>query len=162
MRRSLGRTLRRLRREDGYTLVEMLVVIGIIALIAAVLTPQLIGQMSRARAKTAQLQLDNVAAAVELFRSDVGRLPTSQEGLSALLNDPGNADGWTGPYLKDTRGLKDPWNNPIVYQPNPDGQHFEVISYGADGKTGGVDADRDLQSPTANGATTTAAAATGQ
>jgi general secretion pathway protein G len=150
-----------LRRDEGYTLIEMLVVIGIIALIAAVLTPQLLGQMSRARAKTAQLQLDSVAAAVELFRSDVGRYPTSQEGLQALLTDPGNVEGWTGPYLKDARGLKDPWNSTMIYQLEADGLHFKVISYGGDGKVGGVGADRDLQAPTAATASvSTSAAAT--
>jgi general secretion pathway protein G len=126
----------------------MLVVIGIIALIAAVLTPQLLGQMSRARAKTAQLQLDSLAAAVELFRSDVGHYPSQQEGLQALLADPG-LDGWTGPYLKDARSLDDPWNHPIRYEPDSDGLHFHVSSYGGDGKAGGGGADRDLQSPAA-------------
>lgn len=148
MRRFTRRFVRRLRRDEGYTLVEMLVVIGIIALIAAVLTPQLLGQMSRARAKTAQLQLDSLAAAVELYRSDVGHYPTQQESLQALLADPG-VDGWTGPYLKDTRGLSDPWNRAIVYEPDADGLHFRVTSYGADGKVGGVGADRDLQAPAA-------------
>ena len=138
-----------MRREDGYTLVEMLVVIGIIALIAAVLTPQLLGQMSRARAKAGQLQLDSVAAAVEMYRSDVGRYPNQQEGLQALLTDPGNVEGWTGPYLKDAKAIKDPWSNPVVYQLDADGQHFAVISYGADGKIGGGSADRDLRSPAA-------------
>lgn len=146
MREFAGRLIRKARREEGYTLIEMLVVIGIIALIAAVLTPQLLGQMSRARSKTAQLQLDSVAAAVELYRSDVGSYPSQQQGLQALLSDPG-LDGWTGPYLKDARGLNDPWNHPIVYQPDADGLHFNVTSYGADGKVGGVGADRDLVSP---------------
>ena len=77
---------RRLKGSDGYTLTEMLVVIGIIALIAAVLVPTLMGQMQRARAKAARVQIDNVASAVEMFRSDVGHYPTTAEGgLKALL-----------------------------------------------------------------------------
>lgn len=151
MRDPVGRRLRRLSREDGYTLVEMLVVIAIIALIAAILTPQLLGQMSRARAKTAQLQLDTVASAVEVFRSDVGRLPTSEEGLGALVSDPG-AEGWTGPYLKDAKAMRDPWNRALVYQPDADGQHYSVASLGADGREGGSSADRDLRAPAASGA----------
>lgn len=143
-----------MKSDEGYTLVEMLVVIGIIALIAAVLTPQLLGQMARARAKTAQLQLDNVAAAVELYRSDVGSYPTQQQGLQALLTESG-ASGWTGPYLKDARSLNDPWNSPIVYQIDADGRRFTVTSYGADGKSGGVGADRDLVSPVNATASTT-------
>jgi general secretion pathway protein G len=125
----------------------MLVVIAIIALIAAVLTPQLLGQMSRARAKTAQLQLDTVASAVELFRSDVGRYPTEAEGLPALLDAPVEAEGWTGPYLKDAKTLKDPWNNAIVYKLDNDLQRFSVTSLGADGRAGGGSGDRDLRSP---------------
>jgi general secretion pathway protein G len=125
----------------------MLVVIALIALIAAVLTPALIGQMTRARAKTAQLQLDTVAAAVELFRSDVGRYPTKAEGLPALLNDPGALDGWTGPYLKDSKALNDPWSRPLAYTVDPQGLSFAVETLGADGKAGGGGADKDLRSP---------------
>lgn len=122
---------------DGYTLTEMLVVIGIIALIAAVLTPSLIGQLNRARIKAAQLQLQTTASAVELFRSDVGRLPTPSEGLTALLVQPSDADGWTGPYVKDKRALLDPWNRPILYAIDPGGQTFYVQSLGPAGQTGG-------------------------
>lgn len=81
MRRRIGATRRALNSSGGYTLTEMLVVIGIISLIAAVLTPGLMTQLSRARAKSAQLQLDTLASDVEMFRSDVGRYPTQQEGL---------------------------------------------------------------------------------
>jgi general secretion pathway protein G len=126
----------------------MLVVIAIIALIAAVLTPQLLGQLGRARAKTAQLQVETVASAVELFRSDVGRYPTSAEGLNALVNDPG-VDGWTGPYLKDPKAVRDPWNHALVYQPDSDGEHYAVISYGADGHEGGTSVNRDIRAPAA-------------
>lgn len=133
----------------GYTLTEMLVVIGIICLIAAVLTPGVLGQLNRARARTAQLQLDNVAAAVEQFRSDVGRYPTKQEGLSALLQQPTSADGWTGPYLRDGKALNDPWGRHIVYNVDGEGMVFFVQSLGADGKPGGSGQARDLRSPEA-------------
>ena len=145
--RTARRAFSRLRQEDGYTLTEMLVVIAIIALIAAVLTPQLLGQLSRARAKTAQLQLDTVASAVELFRTDVGRYPTQAEGLNALLQDPGDAEGWTGPYLKDAKIVRDPWNKAITYQLQAEGDRFTVSSLGSDGKAGGVSGARDLVSP---------------
>jgi len=137
---------RALAASDGYTLTEMLVVIGIISLIAAVLTPGLLTQLGRSRAKAAQLQLDTIASSVELFRSDVGRYPTPQEGLGALLTDPG-LQGWTGPYVKDSRTLKDPWGDPVLYALEPDGRRFEVESLGADGKPGGSGVDRDLKSP---------------
>ena len=146
MRLHRSRRPRILRGEGGYTLTEMLVVIGIISLIAAVLTPAILGQMSRARAKAAQLQLETLAASVENFRSDVGRYPSQQEGLQALVQDPGSLEGWVGPYTR-TKALKDPWGRPVLYVPTSDGHAFEVESLGADGKPGGTGADRDLKAP---------------
>ena len=133
--------------EDGYTLTEMLVVIGIIALIATVLTPNLLGQLGRSRAKAAQLQLDTTASAVEVFRTDVGRYPTDAEGLQALVHDPGNLTGWSGPYVRDAKALSEPWNDPLIYKLNPDGRSFYVESLGADGKPGGTALNRDLKAP---------------
>lgn len=133
------------REEDGYTLTEMLVVISIIALIAAVLTPNLLQQMNRARMKAAQLQLDTVAADIELFRSDVGRYPTDQEGLDVLVHRPGAIDGWVGPYVKDLKVLNDPWGRPIRYKSISQGQTFEVDSLGPTGAGN----DPPLRSPTA-------------
>ena len=118
MRRSLKSHRGRLSRDAGYTLTEMLVVLGIIALIAAVLTPGILGQLGRARAKSAQMQLETVAAAVETFRSDVGRYPTTAEGLNALVSQPGGVDGWSGPYIKGSKLLQDPWGHAITYTPN--------------------------------------------
>ena len=137
------------RREDGYTLTEMLVVIGIIGLIAAVLTPGIIGQFTRAKSKAAQLQLQTLAADIEAFSSDVQRYPTQAEGLNALLQEPSNADGWSGPYVKDQKMLNDPWGRPIIYTVDADGRTFTVKSLGGDGKAGGSGTDRDLQAPTA-------------
>lgn len=133
--------------DEGYTLTEMLVVIGIISLIAAVLTPALIGQLGRARAKAAQLQLETMAAQVEMFQSDVGRYPTSQEGLQALVREPPGVEGWTGPYLRDPRTLRDPWGRPVTYVTDPAGVSFSVKSMGADGQPGGASVDRDLSAP---------------
>jgi general secretion pathway protein G len=123
------------------------VVLAIIGLIAAVLTPGLVGQLGRARAKTGQMQVETVAAAVEVFRSDVSRYPTKGEGLNALLAEPSDASGWTGPYLKNGKLLKDPWGHDIVYDVSEDGRSFSVTSYGADGKAQGVGADKDLVAP---------------
>jgi general secretion pathway protein G len=124
----------------------MLVVIAIIGLIAAVLTPSLMGQLGRARVKSAQLQLESVAAAVEMFRSDVGRYPTAGEGLKALVDEPAEAEGWTGPYLKSASALKDPWAGEILYRAVDDGA-FEVVSLGSDRKVGGTGTKRDLVAP---------------
>ena len=138
MRRTLRRELAGRKADDGYTLTEMLVVIGIICLIAAVLTPSLMGQLGRVRVKAAQLQVQTVAAAVELFHSDVGRYPTEEEGLNALIEQPQSADGWIGPYVKDKKSLLDPWNRPLVYSLDTDGQDAYVLSLGVNGKSGGA------------------------
>lgn len=134
------------RRDAGYTLTEMLVVIAIIGLIAAVLTPSLMGQLGRARVKSAQLQLESVAAAVEMFQSDVGRYPTAGEGLKVLINEPADVEGWTGPYVKSASALKDPWTGDILYRAVDDGA-FEVVSLGSDRKVGGSGTKRDLAAP---------------
>lgn len=137
-----------LKGSDGYTLTEMLVVVGVIALIAAVLVPTLMGQMQRARAKAAKVQLDNVASAVEMFRSDVGHYPnTSEGGLKALLTNGSTIEGWTGPYLKDAKTLSDPWNREIKYDLTTDAESFTVTSLGADGKIGGVGPNLDIVAP---------------
>ena len=125
----------------------MLVVIAIISLIAAVLTPGLINQMSRARAKTAQLQLETLASSIESFRSDVGRYPTEQEGVDALVQEPPGVEGWTGPYLRDRKAIDDPWGHKVVYHLEDDGAKFYVMSLGSDGKPGGTGAARDLRAP---------------
>lgn len=128
--------------EAGYTLTEMLVVILIITLIAAVVTPTILSQLGRAKAKTASLQLDSTAATLTMFREDTGRFPTEAEGLAALVEDPGIA-GWTGPYLKSDKGINDPWNRKIVYKLDNDDQ-ATLTSLGADGKAGGKGVDRDI------------------
>jgi len=126
---------------------EMLVVIAVIALIAAVVTPGILGNMQRARSKNAEMQVQTIAAAVETFRSDVGRYPTTQEGLGVLMAAPNTLEGWTGPYLKNARYVQDPWNHAIVYELNGDGQGFRVTSYGSDGTEGGNGVARDLVAP---------------
>jgi general secretion pathway protein G len=131
-----------IKDEAGYTLTEMLVVILIITLIAAVVTPTILSQLSRAKAKTASLQLDSTAATLTMFREDTGRFPNDAEGLAALVEDPGIA-GWTGPYLKSDKGINDPWSRKIVYKLDSDDQ-ATLTSLGADGKTGGKGVDQDI------------------
>jgi|SRR5579872_1602998 len=132
--------------DAGYTLTEMLVVIGIIALIAAFLTPLVLGQMNRARIKTAELEVQTVATAVESFRSDVGRYPSAAEGLGALRQEPADVAGWAGPYISQ-KSLQDPWGRPLVYvAPTDASPQFYVKSLGADGK-GAANVDRELQAP---------------
>lgn len=134
---------RSLNSDDGYTLTEMLVVIVIISLIAAVLTPSLLGQLSRARAKTAALQIESTATSLSLFKDDMGRFPTADEGLKALVSNPGDAQGWLGPYLKSDKAMNDPWGHPLVYTVGSDGS-VTVTCLGADDKPGGAGVDADI------------------
>lgn len=147
MRKHLERLFRRLTRTEGYTLTEMLVVLAIIGVIAAVLTPGLIGQLGRARAKSAQMQLETIASAVEVYRSDVNRYPTDAEGLGALVSEPGSVEGWTGPYLKSAKAMQDPWGHAVQYKQNGDGLGFTVTSLGRDGAPGGFGLDKDIVAP---------------
>jgi general secretion pathway protein G len=133
--------------EAGYTLTEMLVVIAIIGLLAAALTPALVGQLGRARVKTAHLQLENLEASLEAFRADVGRFPTAREGLEALVKQPADTEGWIGPYLRDKKALLDPWGRPVVYAVDQNADQASVSSLGADGKPGGDGAAADIKAP---------------
>ncbi|HZZ88275.1 MAG TPA: type II secretion system major pseudopilin GspG [Caulobacteraceae bacterium] len=138
-RKKAGPAKSRLR---GYTLTEMLVVIAIIGLIAAVVIPQTIGQLGKAQSRAAKLQVQSLAAALELFQGDNGRFPTAQEGLPALLARPAGLDNWSGPYLHGKDQLKDPWGHPYRY--TLAGPSVTVASLGADDKAGGEGADRDV------------------
>lgn len=134
-------------RQSGYTLTEMLVVIAIIALLAAVLAPNLIGNMGRAKVRAARLQLETISAGLEMHLSDVGRYPTSEEGLDGLLASPEGALGWTGPYVRDASLLSDPWGREVIYSPGSDALSYRIVSLGADGEPGGGGADADLSIP---------------
>lgn len=93
------------------------------------------------------MQLETVAAAVETFRSDVGRYPTNAEGLNALVAQPSGADGWTGPYVKSGKLLNDPWGHPLEYKELDDALNFLVTSLGADGQPNGTGLNADLHAP---------------
>src|SRR5580698_9337451 len=138
-RKKAARAESRLR---GYTLTEMLVVIAIIGLIAAVVIPQTIGQLGKAQSRAAKLQVQSLTAALELFQGDNGRFPTAQEGLQALLVRPVGLDNWSGPYLHAKDQLNDPWGHPFRYTVS--GASVTVATLGADDKAGGEGADRDV------------------
>ncbi len=132
--------------DAGFTLVEMLVVLGIIALIAALVGPQLIKYLGKAKSETAAVQVGNLTAALDVYNLDTGRYPTTQEGLGALMHAPQDAKRWTGPYLRKAEGLVDPWGRPYLYlAPGAHGE-FDIFSYGRDGQAGGAGDDRDIVS----------------
>lgn len=132
----------RCAKEGGYTLTEMLVVLLILGLLVAVITPTTIDQMNRAKARAAQLQLEAISAALASFSADVGRAPTQEEGLKALVTRPPSTPTWTGPYLRSMDRLIDPWNRPYIFKTTSEIISIETL--GADGKPGGSGADADL------------------
>ncbi len=147
------------RGRDGYSLLEILVVLAIIALIAAVVGPRLFAQLDRSKSTTARLQIRSLEAALETMRLDIGRLPTEQEGLQLLIQaDTAQVPGWSGPYL-DKALPSDPWARPYVYKappaeatgaPGAPAAQAQVLSYGGDGQEGGEGVNADVSSdPTA-------------
>lgn len=129
----------------GFTLVELLVVLAILTLLAGIVGPRVLGQLGGAKSKTAGVQIADIDKALEIFKLDVGRFPTTEEGLEALVKRPATvSSGWAGPYLKGTLP-NDPWGRPYRYQgPGPDGT-VEVLSLGADGAPGGEGENADLR-----------------
>ena len=134
------------RREAGFTLLELLVVLAIMGLLAAIIGPQVIKYLGSSRTQTARVQIQNIVAALELFKLDVGHYPTQAEGLAALVTAPQSEAGWNGPYLKRETAIKDPWGEPYIYK-NP-GQHGEVDVYslGSDKAEGGTGEAQDVGS----------------
>jgi len=144
IRKQLRSHSRRRRGERGFTLVELLVVLVILVLLASIIGPRVIGYLGSSRAKTAHIQIESLVTAMELFHIDVGRYPTSTEGLSALVKSPGNIAGWNGPYLAKGDVPQDPWGRPYLYQAGQNGGSFQIRSLGADGKEGGADENADV------------------
>lgn len=146
--RKLDRILKSTKSsEDGYTLLELLVVLAILALILGIAVPAIIGQFSKAKVETAKIQVSSLAANLEFFYLDVGRYPTDEEGLQVLVDPPANARGWNGPYIRQRSSLMDPWGTPYLYKSSTDEpKFFEVYSLGADGKPGGEGENRDISS----------------
>jgi len=138
--------LRRLLTDScGFTLVELIVVVIIIGLLAGLVLPQFIRQEEKAKLKAAQAQIELLGTALDTFRLDVGRYPTTEEGLQALRQKPGTLDRWDGPYLKKDLPL-DPWAKPYMYKSPGDHGPYDIVSYGADSAPGGEGDNRDIVS----------------
>ena len=134
-----------MRNNKGFTLIELLVVMIIIGLLAALVGPRFIRQEEKAKVKAAKAQIELLSTALDPFRLDVGRYPTSQEGLEALRTQPGGLERWDGPYLKKEVPT-DPWGKPYVYKSPGEHGPFDILSYGADGTAGGDGDNRDITS----------------
>ena len=122
--------------QAGFSLVEMLVVLAIVGLLVGLVGPRVLGYLADSKVKTARIQIDSTAAALDLFYLDNSRYPSTSEGLNALVQKPGSASTWNGPYLKGGQVPKDPWGNSYLYR-SP-GQHgtYDLYSLGPDGREG--------------------------
>lgn len=126
----------------GFTLVELLLVLMILALIGGLVLPGIIGKAESAKAKAASTQVDRLSMAVESYYLDTGLIPDS---LEMLINESGNVKGWNGPYVKSSL-LKDPWGRDYDYRTPGEHGDFDLISLGADGQPGGEDKNADINS----------------
>ncbi len=133
-------------REAGFTLLELLVVLVILGLLAAFAVPQVFNYLGGAKADAARIQIRNLGTVLDLYRLDVGRYPSSAEGLTVLVERPANAPGWNGPYVKQPAMLTDPWGR--AYQYRAPGRHgdYDLFTLGADNAEGGDGDDADATS----------------
>ncbi len=134
------------KTQTGFSLIELLVVLTIIALLGAVVGPQLITNLGGAKSDTTKLQIEDFGAALDMFYLDNGRYPTTDEGLSALITEPDDLDNWNGPYLKKSNLPKDAWGNDYRYEAPGDNGLYDLYSYGADNSSGGSGEDKDIVS----------------
>lgn len=137
------------RRAQGFTLIEIMIVMVIIAMLAALVGPRVMGALGSSKVKATKIQIETLSNAVDAFHLDTGRYPSQQEGLAVLIEIPAAAPikNWRGPYLKKNRIPNDEWGNAFVYQiPSTHKMPFDIYSLGADGKPGGTDDNADLGS----------------
>jgi general secretion pathway protein G len=142
--KSISYKVRELKAVEGFTLIEMLVVLGIIALLATLVGPQVIRYLSKAKTDTAEAQIKNLESAIELHFLDTGHYPAANPGLASLLSAPPNLTGWNGPYLRNREALTDPWGRSYVYVVPGDHGEYDLYSYGLDGEQGGEGENRDI------------------
>lgn len=123
--------------EQGFTLVEMLVVIAIIGLIMGLVGPRVLSYLTESKVKAAKIQMQSFASALDLFNLDTGRYPSTAEGLTALVQRTPGVTSWNGPYLKSGVVPNDPWSRPYVYRTPGERNAYDILSYGSDGQEGG-------------------------
>jgi general secretion pathway protein G len=130
--------------QQGFTLVEMLVVITIIGLIMGLIGPRVLNYLSESKVKAAKIQLQSFSSALDLFYLDAGRFPSTAEGLTALVHSTPGVAAWNGPYLKGGNVPHDPWNNPYLYRSPGERGPYDIMSYGSDGQEGGTGIAADI------------------
>ena len=130
---------------EGFSLIELIVVLVILGLLAGVVGPRVWDKVGQSKSKIARLQIEGFANALGLFRFDVGRYPTSSEGMQALINSPGTPN-WSGPYLEKNTLPKDPWSRDYQYRSPGNQGEYDLWSLGADGAEGGENDNADITS----------------
>lgn len=134
-------------RKRGFTLLELLVVLIILGLLAALVGPRLVGRVGKAKVEIAKSQIALLESALDQYRLDMGRYPTTEEGLKALVEPPTDEEGqakWQGPYLKKRKVPKDPWGRPYHYRCPGEHGDYDLWTYGADGQPGGQGENADI------------------
>ena len=135
------------RGSRGFSLLELLVVLLLLGAFAGIFAPKIFGQAEKAKQKAAKLEIDQIGQALDLYKLEIGRYPTSQEGLAALMTAPSGTSNWNGPYLKRNAVPKDPWSNEYRYvSPGDQNRPYDIISLGSDGKEGGDGDGKDINS----------------
>jgi general secretion pathway protein G len=142
----LHKTIDSTRRERGFTLIELLVVLLILGMLAGLVGPRVLKYLGSAKSDTAQLQIAEFGAGLDLFHLEVGRYPTTEEGLQSLSAEPTGVDNWNGPYLKKKDIPVDPWGNAYHYRSPGENGDYDLYSFGRDKADGGEGEDEDIVS----------------
>ena len=137
------KTSSRKRGQDGYSLLELLVVLAILGLIIAIAAPRVIGAFEASKAKAAKIQIANIVSALDLYKLSNGGYPTEAQGLKALVARPQGLATWDGPYLTRGDGINDPWGKPYIYKAPGTHGAVDIMTLGADEKEGGTGEDAD-------------------
>ncbi|HMB72392.1 MAG TPA: type II secretion system major pseudopilin GspG [Gammaproteobacteria bacterium] len=133
-------------KPNGFTLIELLVVLMILGLLASIAGPRVLRYLGSAKSDTAALQIEEFGAGLDLFHLEVGRYPTTEEGLGALSEQPSGLRGWNGPYLKKKQIPADPWGNDYRYRFPGENGSYDLFSLGRDNSQGGEGEDEDVVS----------------
>lgn len=142
----LGSTRAQRILQRGMTLIEILVVLTLIGIITGIVAGNFIGKGEKAKADAARIEIGQVSQALDLYKLEIGRYPTTQEGLQALIQAPAGVNNWNGPYWKKNTVPKDPWGNEYRYTSPAASAPYEIVSLGADGKEGGDGVNKDISS----------------
>jgi len=133
-------------QKRGFTLIELLVVLVILGLLAGLVGPRVLSYLGGAKSDTARLQIGEFGAGLDLFYLEIGRYPTTDEGLIALIEQPSDLTNWHGPYLKKRSIPKDPWGNDYIYESPGENGPYDLYSFGMDGTEGGEGDNKDIVS----------------